>query len=50
MTPEELSAAVVNAPKAFWGLQEGLQNDPESHEKVSSPNMFDCNCDFDDGH
>ena len=30
MTSDELSAALVNAPKAFWDFQEGLEKDAGS--------------------
>ena len=49
MTSEELSAAFVNAPRAFWDFQEGLEKDAGSRGVVSSANLLDCICDC-DGH
>ena len=49
MTSEELSAALVNAPKAFWDFQESLEKDAGSRGVVSSANLLDCICDC-NGH
>ena len=46
-TPEELSAAVVNAPKLFWDFQEILEKDAGSAEVVSSAGLLDCICNND---
>ena len=47
MTPEEFSAAVVNAPKLFWDFQEILGKDAGSAEVVSSAGLLDCLCNTD---
>ena len=47
MTPEELSAAVVNAPKSFWDFQEVLGKYAGSAEVLSSADLLDCICNTD---
>ena len=47
MTPEELSAAAVNAPKLLWDFQKILRKEAGSAEAVSSAGLLDCICNND---
>jgi len=44
MTSEELSAALKNAPRAFWEHQEYFEKDAGDIEVVSSASLLDCIC------
>ena len=50
MTPEQLYAALLNAPKKFWDFQKGLGSDPGLPKEMSSAKLLDCICDGADGH
>ena len=47
MTPAELSAAAVHAPKLFWDFQGILRKEAGSAEAVSSAGLLDCICNSD---
>ena len=47
MTPAELSAAVVNAPKLLWDFQAILRKEAGSAEAVSSAGLLNCICNND---
>ncbi len=47
MTPAELSAAAVNAPKLLWDFMKILRKEAGSAEAVSSAGLLNCICNSD---